>query len=613
MKQFALVILCFIGMQHLLAQDATIMASVSKNNVGLSERFQYTITLTNASNPKDLRPPSLSDFQVLGGPNQSTSIQSFNGKVTQSISYSYVLQPKRIGKFTLGAAYVKVNNKTLSSQTLTIEVVDKPAATGPSTSNQQQNSQVAPKDISDYILQNVFINTEVSDKDVYKGENITVTLKLYVNNNGSVYGPRAFQNIQAPKYDGFYANEIDLHDQQMQTEVLNGQVYRVSEIKRTILTPQKTGELIVDPLSIDAVFGVVLKKQKSKSGDPFQDMLDDFFSGPFSSGSKEVLVNIKSKPVTIKVNELPANTPANFNGAVGKFTMKSQISTLGTKTDEPITYRITINGSGNLDLFSPPALNLPPGWETYDPKITASSNEKVFEYLLIPRSPGNFEIPPYSWSYLDPNAKKYVELKSEAYTVKVDAGPGYNPATANYGANKEQVEALDTDIRFITKHSPSYKNTPKNMAGGTGFYLLIGLPFFAGIGLFFVTLRRKKLNIDVVALKYNNANSNAKKRLIKAEVLLKENNARGFYDEIIRALWGYLNDKVGINQSNLSKDNIEISLANKKVSHETAQQCIQLLDNCEMSLFAPPGNHTALNETYAASVELITKLENELK
>jgi len=613
MKKFIFIIACFFSVAQLSAQDATISASVSKNTIGLAERFKFTITIANGNNAKDLRAPSLTDFQVLGGPNQSTNIQTFNGAVTQSISYSYVLQPKRVGKFSIGAAYIKVNGKTLGSQPINVEVVDKPTSTGQSQSNQQSTTKTTNQDIENYILQNVFIKTEVSDADVYKGENIVVTLKLYVNNNGTVYGPRAFQNLQAPKYDGFYANEIDIPDQQLQTEVLDGQVYKVSVIKKTILTPQKTGKLVVDPISIDAIFGVVVKRQKSNSGDPYQDMLDDFFSNPFSSGSKELLVNVKSKPVNIKVNELPVNTPANFNGAVGKFSMKTQISATATKTDEPVAYRVAINGTGNLDLFTPPALNLPPGWETFDPKIAIADGGKTFEYLLIPRSPGDFEIPSYTWSYLDPNTKKYVALASEAYKVNVVAGPGYNPNNSNYGNNKEQVEALATDIRFITKHSPTYKNEANTFFGTGVFYTLVSFPFLAGFGLLFFTIRRKKMYSNVTALKFNNANANAKKRLTKAGEFLNTNSAREFYDETIRALWGYLHDKVGINRSDMSRDNIETALLSKKVTPDTARGAIALLDNCEMSLFAPPGNHSALNKTYAEAVELITKLENEIK
>lgn len=604
MKQFILGIIVLFNVVQLSGQDATISASVSKNTVGLYDRFQFTITINNGTNAKDLRPPSLTDFQVLGGPNQSTNV------VTQSLSYAYVLQPKRVGKFTIGAAYVKVNGKTLSSQAISLEVIDKPAPSGNSQSNQQSTSKSTNQDIENYILENVFIKTEVSDAEVYKGENITVTLKLYVNNNGTVYGPRAFQNLQAPKYDGFYANEIELPDQQLQTEVLNGQVYKTSIIKKTILTPQKTGQLVVDPIAIDAIFGVILKRQKSNTGDAYQDMLDDFFSNPFSSSTKELLVSVKSKAVNIKVNDIPSNTPADFNGAVGKFTMQTQISNTATKTDEPISYRITINGTGNLDLFVPPALTLPPGWETYDPKISSFAGGKNFEYLLIPRSPGTFEIPSYKWSYLNPDAKKYVSLASEAYKVEVEAGPGYNP---NNSANKENVEALATDIRFITKHSPNYKNEANRFFGTGIFYSLIAIPFMMGFGLLFFTIKRKKMYSDLSALKFNNANNNAKKRLSKAADFLTANSTREFYDEIIKAVWGYLHDKTGISQGEMSKENIEHTLANKKVSAPTTQEVIALLDNCEMSLFAPPGNHTALNDAYSQAVALITKLENEIK
>lgn len=597
MKTWLTVIVLFIATIPIMAQNATVTATVSSNKVGLSDRFKYTIEVTNSADAKDFRPPSLTDFRILGGPNQSMSYQNLNGNISQSVAYSYILQPKELGKFTIGAAYVKVNGQTLTSKPITIEVIDKPATTD--NAKDQKSSSSPTTDLETYLKDNVFIKTEVSDDEVYKGENIAVTLKLYVNNNGSIYGPRGFQNIITPKYDGFYAEEIDLPDQQIKTEVINGVSYHVNIIKKTILTPQRSGSLEVDPLSIDAIFAVITKSGKSFN--------------PFASNAKDVMVTIKSNPVKIKVNELPPNTPDDFNGAVGKFTMKTQINATETKTDEPLTYRIIISGTGNLELFNAPELNLPPGWETYDPKTTTASGAKTFEYLLIPRSPGDFTIPSYTWSYLDPGSKKYVSLASEAYNVKVEAGPGYNPATGNFATNKEEVEALASDIRFITKDNPSYYNEKPSFAGSGLFYTLFMLPFVAGIGLFAFTFVNNRKQHDVVALRYNSANANAKKRLTKAAEFVASNNGRSFYDETIRALWGYLSDKLAINRSELTKENIEQVLAGKNVSHATAQSLIDLLNDCEMSLFAPPTGGSSLQQVYASAVDLITKLENEIK
>ena len=281
----AILILCIV---QLFAQQASLNASVSKSKVALSERFQLTITLNNGGSIKDFRPPAMADFMVMGGPNQSSSTMIVNGKVTSSTSYSYVLQPKNIGKFIIGASYVKVDDKTLSSQPISVEVVDKPTGTQNTTTDQTTKQNETQADINKYIQENVLIKTEVSDQEIFKGEDITVTMKFCVKKNSSIYGYRIMQAVKVPKYDGFYATEIELSEQAAQTETINGEVYEVSTFKKTILTAQKAGKLEIDPITLDGLFGVQVKKQKTKSGDPMQDYLDDFFSNPFSSGNKEV-------------------------------------------------------------------------------------------------------------------------------------------------------------------------------------------------------------------------------------------------------------------------------------------------------------------------------------
>ena len=606
----AILILCVV---QLFAQQASLTATVSKPKVGLSERFQLTITLINGGSIKDFRPPAMADFLVMGGPNQSSSTMITNGKVTSSIAYSYVLQPKNIGKFTIGAAYVKVDDKTISSQPITVEVVDKPSSTQNNTTDQTTKQNETQADINKYIQENVLIKTEVSDQEIYKGEDITVTMKFCVKKNSSIYGYRIMQAVKVPKYDGFYATEIELSEQAAQTETINGEVYEVSTFKKTILTAQKAGKLEIDPITLDGLFGVQVKKQKSKSGDPMQDYLDDFFSNPFSSGNKEVRTSVSSSSVKVNVLELPPNAPADFNGAVGKFSMKTELNATSTKTDEPLTYRVIISGNGNLELFNAPVLNLPPGWETYDPKTSGTGNTKTYEYLLIPRSPGEFTIPSYSWSFFEPGKKKYETITSEQYKVNVEAGPGYNPSAGNYATNKEDVEMLANDIRYIKKSGPHYENEQNHFYGTGVFYTLLGLPFITGLGLFMLTAKRKKILKDHVALKYSKANSIAQKRLMKAKEFVTTNNAKAFYDEIIKTMWGYLGDKLNIKHGELSKENIYEVLLRQQVSESTANNTLQLLNTCEVSLFAPQLSSATLDHVYKDAIDLITKLETEIK
>ncbi len=610
MKKLIVIGIFLLAVTPMFAQ-ASLSASVSKSQVAMGERFQLFITLTNGGNIKDFRPPAMPDFLVVGGPNQSSRTVYTNGSVSSTVSYSYVLEPRNIGKFTIGAAYVKVGDKTLSTQAVGVEVSEKPATTN-NNAQQNTNQSDASTDISEYIRNNVLIKTEVSDLDIYKGEDITVVLKFCVKRNSSIYGYRILQAVKVPKYDGFYANEIELSEQQAQTETINGEVYEVSAFKKTILTAQKPGALEIDAITLDGLFGVEVKKQKKNSGDPWQD-LDDFFSNPFSSGNKEVRASISSNTVKVNVRDLPENAPVDFNGAVGKFTMKTELNATSTKTDEPLTYRVIISGNGNLELFNPPTLNLPPGWETYDPKISTSGSAKTYEYLLIPRSPGEFTIPAYTWSFLDPSKNKFETLASESYKVNVAAGAGYNPATGNYGTNKEDVEMLANDIRYIKKSGLRYENPDNAFFGNGAFYSLLGLPFIAGIGIFIFTAKRKKLLQNDVARKYARANTAAQKRLANAKVFVVQNNGKAFYNETIKALWGYFSDKLHITQGALTKENIREVLTQHQVSQATADSAIQLLNTCEISLFAPQQSADSLEIVYASAIELITKLDNEIK
>ncbi len=609
MKRFISILFLACSL-HVYGQ-ASFSASVSKSKVATNERFQLVFTLANGGSFKDFKAPSFSDFIIAGGPSQSNNFQSINGQVTQSVSYSYVLQPRNAGKFTIGSASVKVGDKTLTSQPVVVEVYDKPVTN--STAPNDQNTSSGDVDINSYLSQNVFIKTEVTDQEIYKGEDITVTMKVCVKRNSSIYGYKILQAVQTPKYDGFYVNDIQLQDQQTTTETINGEQYDVSLVKKTILTAQKSGTLEIDPIVLDAVFGVKVQKQKKKSGDPFQDMFDDFFSDPFNSGNKEVRYSISSRPVKIKVNDLPPNPPADFNGAVGKFTMKTELNNATTKTDEPLTYRVTISGNGNLSLFEAPDLSLPPGWETYDPKMNESGGSKIFEYLLIPRSPGDFTIPAHAWSYFDPAKKQYVRLSSESYNVHVDKGEGYNAATNNYGINKEDVEMLAKDIRYINKHEPSFVKNASPFFGTPAFYILFILPVLSGAGIFIFTQRKRKLEGDVRGMKNKRANAVAKKRLSKASGFVKTNDAKSFYNETIRAFWGYLGDKLSIEQSELSKETIHGHLVSKAVQAATIHEVVEILNTCELALFAPNMVNSSLQQIYDQATSLIEKLENEIK
>ncbi|MBC8045376.1 MAG: protein BatD, partial [Fimbriimonadaceae bacterium] len=576
-------------------------ATVNKNKVGVSERFTLSFTISNCDG-KNFKAPVLSDFYVVGGPNQSSQISMINGKTTQSVSFNYALQPKSIGKFTIGSASIKCGNDNLTSQPITIEVTEAPVT-------QNNNSSDQATDLNKYVKENYFIKTEVSEAEIYRGEETTITFKLYINRNSAIADHQVTGMNKVPKFNGFYADDIDVSNSPPTYETINGQSYVVYIIKKTVLTAQQAGDLEVDPFSIDAIVAVKTKSKK-KSRDPFEDFFGDSFPDPFSNKYENVNISTSSPTVKIKVNDLPPNAPSDFNGAVGNFTMQTELNNTETKTDEPLTYRVIINGTGNLNLFEAPVLNLPPGWETYDPEITEADNSRIFEYLLIPRSPGEFTIPAHTWSYFNPSKKQYVTLTSQSYNVNIEEGPNYTGIGT--GVNKEDVQMLAEDIRFINKDEPEFLSGEDNLAIPL-FYSAIGLPFLLGAFIFFSTAKRNKLESNVVALKNKRATAIAKKRLKQAEAFAKKNESKAFYNEAIRALWGYLEDKFNIPKSTLSKENISSYLNRYHVSETIQHDVLQLLDECELALFAPQSASGSLSETHKKAIKIITQLEAEIR
>lgn len=614
--RIAAIVLCMTMPVAAITQNVSFTASVSKSKIALNERFTLSLTLNNAANNGNFNPPDMRDFIVLGGPNQSMSFSNINGNVSQSITYNYVLQARNPGTFTIGAASVKVGKQVYSTEPITIEVSDNPVTqnTNPNNSgNQGQNNSDASEDVNDYISQNAFVRTEVSKSEVYKGESISVTQKLYVKANASIYGYRVLQLIQAPKFDGFYVHEIDVPESSPQQVTYNGETYNVSTLRKLELTPQRAGTLTLDPSVYDVLFGIRVTRKENRSNDPFDQMFNDFFSDPFNSSAQQVRASVASVAEKIKVDDLPPGAPASFAGAVGKYSVQSTLSNTTAKTDEPLTYRLTISGTGNLGLFNAPQLNLPPDWETYDPKVSSSQNAKTFEYLLIPRSPGDFTIPAYTLSYFDPAQKQYQTASTDAYPVHVDAGPGYTQTTNTYEANKEDVQALATDIRFIKKGDPEYVAGENTFFGSPIFYTGMGLPFLLGLSFLFIAMRRKQLENDVAGMRNRKAKSIAQKRLSKARRLAAEGSGKLFYEEVVRTIWGYLGNKLNMVQSELSKENIRTYLLHKKVQETTADHVITLLNTCELAVFAPQQQEGSLMDTYNDAVSLIAQLEEEIR
>lgn len=602
-KIIYILFLVLLQVNTLLAQKLT--AQASRTKVAVGETFQISFTLN--SNGSNFKAPALNDFDVYSGPNQSSSMSFINGAMSQSITLSYIVAAKKEGKFTIGAASINAGGTTLQSSPIAIEVVKGNANTQQNQGNAATTqNQSAPS--TESVWDNLFVKTIVSKTKAYQGEQITVTHKVYTR-----YQLRGFQDIKFPDYTGFWAQDVPGNQQiQVVNENLDGVVYQVGELKRTYLFAQRAGKIEIEPMTIECV----VRKQSNKRP---RDIFEQFFGG----GYEDAVYSVKSKPVTIDVLPLPeAGKPADFSGAVGSYSFKAQLSKDKVKANDAINLTVTLNGKGNIKLVDPLKINFPEDFEAYDPKtkenISSTANgvsgNKTFDYLVIPRHEGDYKIEPINFSYFDPEKKQYVTLPSPDFNIHVEKGDGSSTSASVFTPHsKEDVKILGNDIRYIKTNNITLKPKSDFFFGSGLFYTSLLLPLTLFVA--FVIARRKNIeqNKDVVAVKSRKATKMAKKRLIQAEKHLQANNKELFYVEIFKALYGYISDKLNIPVADLNKEHIKEKLQLKNVTEQTAQKLISILDNCEFARYAPSAVSGDLSSIYNSTVELITKIEDEIK
>lgn len=583
------------------ADDTKFTASVSKNEVAVGERFQLTFQLNTSGS--GFTAPAFNKFSVLSGPNQSTSMQWVNGAMSSSISYSFILVASQEGEFTIGSASIVANGKTHTTEPIKIKVVK---GTVQQPQQQQKGQQQPPAssqggNVSDY----VFIKLYLDKNKAYLGEQIIATYKIYMRTN-------IINNEveRLPSFNGFWTQEIELPQQaSILQEVLNGVAYNVAILKQTILFPQRTGNLEVDPLGLS----VVLRLQDNSRP---RSIFDQFFGA-----YKDVKYSVKSNIGKVEILPLPENgKPPGFSGAVGKFSMESSLNKNRVKSNEALNLKISINGKGNIKLIEPFKISFPADFETYDPKtidkISATSSglsgKKEFEYLVIPRHSGNFIIEPFSFSYFDPSTKQYVTLPSGDMNIEVEKGDEKESATTFSTMSKEDVKYLGKDIRFIKSDLAELKEKNKYFFNSPGFYTLLSFPFLGFFLFLFIMRKYESYHKDIIGLKSRRATRVAIKRLSVAKKALTMNEKIKFYEEIFKALYGYLSDKLTIPVSDLSKEKISEILKNRNVSDEVITRLISVLDRCEFARFAPVSD-IAEQQVYESAVEIISKVEEEIK
>ena len=592
-------IVLFLFLQPILfAQEFNV--SVNETTVADNERFQVSFVFSGKSinNLKNFKAPSFSNFLVLSGPNQSTSIQIINGAQTASLTYSYILQPERVGTFSIGKASIQQDGQTFETKPLQMEVVKGSAK--PKQNNTEQNIS------NEEIAKNLYIRAIVDKNKVYKGEQVTVVYKLYTRL--TIASQMSINKL--PQYQGFWAEELETASNiTFNTEVVNGKQFRVGVLKKVALFPSQTGKLEVTPFELTVP--VQIQRKKSRN------IFDDFFGDPFGRGET---VEYSAISNTVKVNVLPLpieGKPENFHGAVGDFKMEATINKTSTKTNEPLTLNVSISGSGNFELLEMPGINLPNGFEKYEPKVTENVKNtgkirgtKTGEYLFVPRVVGIREIPPIEFSYFDPVNNKYITLKSEPFTLNIEQGDRIINTEV---VGKEDLQQLGTDIRFIKTSSNGVEKRSEHIINTTGFWIAGTAPLFLLAVLIGWKRRSDKLAGNITLLRYQKAQKVAKNRLKQAGKFMQEKNHKAFYTELSMALFGYLEDKLHIPKAEFTVERAADVLKMKGVQAGLITDLKNSAEKCEYVRFAPgAAESSAMKEMYDELANVIISLEKSI-
>lgn len=608
MRKIIFLLFTILAAWQVKAADKVRFVAEAADVVVSGDQVRLVFTV-NSQDIKDFRAPSIKGFDVLMGPSRSqqSSIQIINGKRTSnsSTAFTYILLAGNPGTYTIPAASVEVNGEKVFSNAISIKVLPQDQTSGNSGNNgggsaSSSRSQAAGSRIS---ANDLFITATASKTTVHEQEAILLTYKVYtVVNLRQLYG-------KMPDLKGFHTQEVELPQQKTFTlEHYKGRNYNTTVWSQYVLFPQQTGKLEIPSITFDGVVA-----QQTISDDPF----DAFFNG---GGYVEVKKKITTPKVVINVQPLSAK-PAGFSGAVGEFKLASSINATDVKTNDAVTIKLTLSGTGNMKLIGTPEVKFPQDFEIYDPKVTDDykltnsglTGTKTFEYLAIPRHAGNFTIPAIEFTYFDLKSNSYKTLKTEAYNLKVAKGQGNADQVISDFTNKESVKMLGKDIRFIKLGDSSLRPKGDFFFGTVGYYLCYLIPLLLFV-VFAVIYRQKALeNANVAKVKTKKANKVATRRMKLAGKLLAENKKNEFYDEVLKALWGYISDKLSIPVSQLSKDNIEAELTNYGVQEALIAEFIGVLNECEYARYAPGNENEAIDKVYSASVEVISKMENSIK
>ncbi|GAB5538411.1 MAG: BatD family protein [Salibacteraceae bacterium] len=591
LASISLILLSYSG----VAQTFTVKASSSV--VGVGQRVKLTYTLEGSDGSKFIQ-PTFPGFRLLSGPNTSSNMQWVNGNFSSSKSYSFVLLAEELGEHTIPAASIKSKGKVIQSDPIKLSVV-KNKQSNRQKGKTPQNQASATDDID--LSTNVFLKLFVSKKEVFVGEQLVATYKLYTNVNIRDH------NSEPPVINGFYAQDMKIDgDNNRSQETINGKQYDVYTLRKSVLTAQQSGEIEIPPFKMSFVIPVRTNQRRS-IWDPW-------------GGYKNVSYSAQSNRQTIKVKDLPkANVASQFNGAVGNFNIKVEQDRTDVNLNEAVNLRVEISGTGNLELIGEPKIEFPQDFETYEPKVRenisitshGTRGSKTFEYVLIPRYAGEFEIKPVSLTYFDPSKGTYEQTSTSEIQVSVSrsmAGGSANEV-AYVAPKKEDVQIIGKDIRYIKPLESELVEPSDQFFGSTKFYALSLAPIASAALAILLVGRIRARESDVVSLKRRKARGLAKKRLASAKKALEE-NSNTFYDEVFMGIHEYVRNKFNLSSSEISKERIETELRQNNIDDSIINGLISIIESCEIARFAP-SQAPEKSKLLADCETVITQIENE--
>jgi len=589
----------------LLSQTLT---GSAPSHVAVGEQFRLTYTV-NTQNASDFRAGNIPDeLEVLIGPNRSmqSSYQMINGHTSSSssITYTYIVCATKNGSFTIPPAHIVVGGKSIASNTLNIKVSGSPqASAGGSPRHQRQDEQGEIRDAGSQISgSDLFIKVSANKKRVYEQEPILLTYKVY-----TLVGLTSLRG-DMPDLKSFYTQEVSLPTQKsFSIETFNGRPYKTTTWSQYVMFPQMTGKLQIPSITFE---GIVV--QQNRNIDPFE----AFFNG--GSGYIEVKKKIIAPGIDIQVDPLPER-PVGFSGGVGHFTVSAALNKTETKANDPVSLRITVSGVGNLKLIKQPQIELPKDFDKYEPKVTdktkLTSNgiegSMIYDILIVPRHQGHYELPPVSLTYFDTTAKAYKTVSSEPLSLDVAKGAG--PGAMSDYSGQQDLQELSRDIRHIKLGDARQQGMNEFFFGSMAYWVTLAIMAIVFISLFVIFRQRAIENANVSKRRAGKANKVATKRLKKASKLMADNKPGEFYDEVLRALWGYVGDKLNIPVEQLSHDNISQRLNARGVGADTIAQFMGALDECEFERYAPGDPMGNMSKVYEKAMTAIEQIEGTMK